>query len=63
MQRLHKIHKEKVGNGMGMEVLEGLRVSQSQQQPTMQEKQQRDPFPSRYFIMDVSELKLRMAGE
>ena len=35
-------------NQMGMEVLEGLRVSQSQQQPTLQEKQQRDPFPSRY---------------
>ena len=34
-------------NQMGMEVLEGLRVSQSQQQPTLQEKQQRDPFPSR----------------
>ena len=35
-------------NQMGMEVLEGLCVSQSQQQPTLQEKQQRDPFPSRY---------------
>ena len=36
-------------NQMGMEVLEGLCVSQSQQQPTLQEKQQRDPFPSRYI--------------
>ena len=26
-----------------------MRVSQSQQQPTLQEKQQRDPFPSRYM--------------
>ena len=37
-------------NQMGMEVLEGLRVSQSQQQPTMKEKQQRDPFSSRYVV-------------
>ena len=35
---------------MGREVLEGLRVSQSQQQaaPILQENQQTDHYPSRY---------------
>ena len=48
-----------LSNQMGMEVLEGLRVSQSQQQPTLQEKQQRDAFPSRYTSCRKSNAELR----